>query len=147
LWNSHKQANNKSSDAGGIVITGTSESQTLAATNGCIMENIIKNLYPNAQFEYTGLIDLTIDGKRVEIKSCQDRVRDSSTSTGRWGRFHFREEQHSTLIENEGDYIFLVHHEGTPFIYLRIPARDIKLSKFKEEKALCWKSVIREALA
>lgn len=128
-------------------MVGNSESCTLSATNGCSMENIIKTLYPGAEFEYNGLIDLSINGKRVEIKSCQDRIKDSTSSTGRSGRFIFRQEQHEALIENAGDYIFLVHKEGIPIIYVRAPACKIDLLKYKGSMSLCWKTVIKEAIA
>lgn len=120
------------------------ESQTAAAQNGCTMEGIIKQLYPGAKLEYTGLIDATIDGVRVEIKSCQERVRDSSNSGGtRSGRFVFNEEQHKALIENNGEYIFLVQNSGVPFIFFRAPARNVTLSDFIGIKSVCWKSIIR----
>jgi len=123
------------------------ESQTAAATNGCTMEGIIKQLYPGAKLEYTGLIDATIDGVRVEIKSCQERVKDSNNSGGtRSGRFVFSEDQHKTLIENNGDYIFLVHNAGVPFLFFRAPAKNISLPDFSGIKSVCWKSIIKEAI-
>lgn len=123
------------------------ESQTAAAQNGCTMEHIIQRLYPNAKLEYTGIIDATIDGVRVEIKSCQDRVRDSNNSGGtRSGRFVFSEEQHKTLIENNGEYIFLVHNTGVPFIFFRVPARNVSLPNFSGIKSACWRSIIKGAI-
>ncbi|AKB47409.1 hypothetical protein MSKOL_1632 [Methanosarcina sp. Kolksee] len=126
----------------------TTESQTAAAQNGCTMENIIKQLYPGAKLEYTGLIDATINGVRVEIKSCQEHVRDSNNSGGtRSGRFVFNEEQHKALIENNGEYIFLVHTAGVPFLFFRVPARNVPLPEFTGVKSLCWKSIITGAIA
>jgi len=126
----------------------STESQTAAAQNGCNMERIIQQLYPGAKLEYTGLIDATIDGVRVEIKSCQDHVKDSSTSGGtRSGRFVFNEEQHKTLIENSGEYIFLVHTAGVPFLFFRVPARNVTLSEFSGVKSVCWKTIITGAVA
>jgi len=121
-------------------------SKAKASNNGCAMERIIQALYPGAKFEYTGLIDLTINNVRVEIKSCQTKVQDSSTSTGRSGRFHFREEQHEALLEMGGEYIFLVHENGIPILYLRVPARKLDLN-MKSEKAVCWKTIIQKATA
>lgn len=124
------------------------ESQTAASTNGCRMEAIIRALYPEGRFEYTGLIDFIIDGVRVEVKSCQDKVSDSSVSTGsRSGRFCFSDLQHQTLIENSGEYILLVHREGVPIIYVRAPASKLKLGKFSGVKAVCWKTAIKGAVA
>jgi hypothetical protein len=128
----------------------TTESQTAAATNGCQMEAIVRALYPGAKFEYTGLIDFTINGVRVEVKSCQDKVYDSSTSGGtRSGRFCFSDLQHQTLIENSGEYILLVHREGVPIIYVRVPASKLQslLGTFSGVKAVCWKTAIKGALA
>lgn len=124
-----------------------SESNALAASNGYEMENIIKALYPGAHFEYKGVIDFTINGVRVELKSCQDCVIDASHSSGfRSGRFVFSDLQHKILIENNGDYIFLVQHGGIPVFYARVPARKVKLGKFSSTKAVCWKTVIRGAV-
>ncbi len=126
------------------------ESQTLAAQNGCNMEHIIQALYPEAIFEYTGVIDFTINGVRVEIKSCQAQVHDSSTSGGtRSGRFVFNEEQHKTLIENSGEYILLVHKNSVPIVYIRVPASKLQntLGEFSGIKSVCWKSAIKGALA
>lgn len=124
------------------------ESQTAAATNGCRMESIVKALYPEATFEYTGLIDFTIDKVRVEVKSCQDKVFDSSLSGGsRSGRFCFSDLQHQTLIENSGEYILLVHKSGVPIIYVRVPASKLQLGKWTGVKSVCWKTAIEGALA
>lgn len=126
----------------------TTESQTAASQNGCTMEGIIKQLYPGAKLEYTGLIDATINGVRVEIKSCQEHVRDSNNSGGtRSGRFVFNEEQHQALIENNGEYIFLVHNAGNPFLFFRVPARNVPLSEFTGIKSVCWKSIVTGAIA
>ena len=112
------------------------------------MEAIIRALYPEGVFEYTGLIDFTIDGVQVEVKSCQDKVFDSSLSGGtRSGRFCFSDLQHQTLIENSGEYILLVHRGGVPIIYIRVPARKLQLGKWTGVKAVCWKSAIKGALA
>jgi hypothetical protein len=124
------------------------ESQTAAAQNGRNMENIVKALYPGARFEYTGIIDFSIDGVRVELKSCQDKVFDNSNSGGtRSGRFVFSDLQHQTLIENSGEYILLVHRERVPIIYVRVPARKLNLGKWTGVKAVCWKTAIKGAVA
>lgn len=125
----------------------STESQTAAAQNGCNMERIIQQLYPGAKLEYTGLIDATINGVRVEIKSCQEHVRDSNNSGGtRSGRFVFNEEQHKALIENNGEYIFLVHTAGVPFLFFRVPARNVLLSEFSGIKSVCWRSAVKKVL-
>jgi hypothetical protein len=111
------------------------------------MENIIKALYPGAHFEYKGIIDFSIDGVRVEVKSCQEYINASGNHNGiRSGRFCFNDLQHQTLIENSGEYILLVHRGGVPIIYLRVPAQKIKLGKFSGVKAVCWKTALKGAL-
>jgi len=114
-----------------------------AAQNGITMENIIRALYPQAEFEYRGLIDLSIDGVRVEIKSCQDKTKDNHNSAGtRSGRFCFNDLQHQELIENSGEYILLVHRGGIPFLYFRVPAHCLDLGEFSGIKSVCWKTLI-----
>lgn len=128
-------------------MTQVDNSNALASRNGCNIEHIITTLYPGAEFDYKGLIDLTINGIRCEIKSCQSSVKDSHNSGGsRCGRFVFNEEQHLSLIENEGEYIFIVHKEGVPFLYYRVPARNVVLSKFAGLKCVSWKTVLMEAI-
>lgn len=123
------------------------ESNILAAHNGIEMENIIKSLYPGAIFEYKGIIDFSINGVRVEVKSCQETINASGNTNGhRSGRFCFTDFQHQTLIENCGEYIFLVHKENIPVVYLRVPARKLKLGKFAGVKAVCWKSIVKAAV-
>ncbi|MDI9395792.1 MAG: hypothetical protein QM426_10460 [Euryarchaeota archaeon] len=125
----------------------TAESNTRAANNGVEMENIIKALYPGARFEYKGVIDFTINGVKVEVKSCQDFIHASGSYGGiRSGRFCFNDLQHQTLIENAGEYILMVHRSGIPIIYLRVPARKLKLGKFTGVKAVCWKTIIKGAV-
>lgn len=132
----------------GGALMAPESSNALASQNGCNMESIVKALYPGAEFDYKGLIDFSINGVRVEVKSCQDTITDSSTSTGkRSGRFCFSDIQHQTLIENAGDYILLVHREGTPFFYFRVPATKLTLGKWTGVKAVCWRTAIREAMA
>jgi hypothetical protein len=122
----------------------SSESNALASQNGCRMEDLIKTLYPGATFDYLGLVDLTINGVRVEIKSCQDKIKDSNNSGGtRSGRFCFKDLQHKELVENAGEYIFLVQREGIPFLYFRVPARCIDPGEFSGVKSVCWKTIIQ----
>lgn len=123
------------------------ESNTLAAHNGIEMENIIKALYPGAEFHYKGVIDFSIDGVEVELKSCQEFINDKNNSTGkRSGHFCFSDLQHRALIENNGEYIFLVQREGIPVFYARVQASKLKLGKFSGVKAVCWKTAIKTAL-
>lgn len=122
----------------------STESNTLASANGCEMEDIIKALYPGAKFEFKGVIDFLIDGVRVEVKSCQEYVIDNSAAHSvRSGRFCFTDLQHQTLLENSGEYIFLVHRSGVPIFYTRVQAARLKLGKFHGVKSVCWKTAIR----
>lgn len=123
------------------------ESNALASSNGCAMEEFIKALYPDAEFHYKGVIDFTIDGIRVELKSCQEFINDSNHSSGRRsGHFCFNDLQHLTLVENNGDYAFLVQRGGIPIFYVRIPASKINLGEFSGVKAVCWKTIIKAAI-
>ncbi|WP_269849038.1 hypothetical protein [Methanosarcina horonobensis] len=91
------------------------EGNTLASHNGCQMENIIKSLYPEAEFHYKGVIDFVIDGVKVENKSCQEYINATGNHNGmRSGRFCFDALQHQTLIEQGGDYSFLVQKDSNP---------------------------------
>jgi hypothetical protein len=124
------------------------ESNTIAQQNGQTMEEIIKILYPEAKFEFRGLIDLHINGKPVEIKSCQTKTIDRSHGNkSRSGRFIFVDYQHQHLLENNGEYIFLVHEETTPILYFRVSAQILNLSPFSGLKGIAWQSVVREAIA
>ncbi|AKB79092.1 hypothetical protein MSHOH_2609 [Methanosarcina horonobensis HB-1 = JCM 15518] len=123
------------------------ESNALAARNGCLIEKIVRTLYPDAQFDYKGIVDLKINGQPVEIKSCQVSVSDHSHGSGtRSGRFAFSAEQHKSLIQNKGEYILMVHKSGEPFLFFRIPAAALKISEFSGVKSVCWKSVISRAV-
>lgn len=126
----------------------TIEGNVKAVSNGFEMENIIKSLYPGAVYVWKGVLDFIIDGKNVELKSCQEYVTDSSKSTQkRKGRFCFNDLQHMQAIENNADYILLVQNEGTPLIYVRTPAKKIKLGKFHGVKSVCWSTAIKGVLA
>ncbi|WP_048065456.1 hypothetical protein [Methanosarcina acetivorans] len=127
------------------------ESNALASNNGIEMENIIKALYPEAEFHYKGIIDFSIDGVQVEVKSCQEKINDTFSDKKhrgkpRSGRFNFSDLQHQTLIENSGEYIFLVHRGGIPIIYLRVPAVKLNLGEFTGVKAVCWRTILKEAV-
>lgn len=112
------------------------------------MEHIVQTLNPSADFEYCGLIDFTIDSVKVEVKSCQEKTTDASLKSKiRNGRFCFRAEQHKALVEQQGDYILIVQKAGTPFIYIRVPAKKLKLGSWNGEKHLSWKTAIKGALA
>ena len=54
-------------------------------------------------------VDATLDGKPLEIKSCQQYITDvGSHRNRRSGRFVFNEEQHEYLLENNGIYALVV---------------------------------------
>jgi hypothetical protein len=135
---------------GGTLMVAES-SNALAASNGIEMENVIKALYPGAEFHYKGVIDFVIDGVKVENKSCQefiiDNFQDAKHKGGlRSGRFCFDALQHKTLVEQDGDYSFIVQRNSKPIFFARVPASKLKLGKWSGVKAVCWKTVIREAV-
>ncbi|AKB79108.1 hypothetical protein MSHOH_2625 [Methanosarcina horonobensis HB-1 = JCM 15518] len=108
------------------------------------MENIIKSLYPEAEFHYKGVIDFVIDGVKVENKSCQEYINATGNHNGmRSGRFCFDALQHQTLIEQGGDYSFLVQKDSNPIFFARVHAKNLKLGKWSGVKAVCWKTIMR----
>ncbi|AKB78624.1 hypothetical protein MSHOH_2141 [Methanosarcina horonobensis HB-1 = JCM 15518] len=119
------------------------EGNALASQNGCLMEHWIKALYPSAEFRYKGAIDCIIDGVRVEIKSCQEFIHDSEYKNNqRSGRICFNSQQHEILVLEGGDYIFLVHRNGNPFIFVRLPASSLSRSSWSGVKCVSWKTLL-----
>lgn len=87
------------------------ESNTTASRNGKSIEMSI--------LRYMGLpqqgqpVDSELDGKPLEVKSCQLYITDVSCGKSRRsGRFQFNEEQDRYLKENDGRYALVVHDEG-----------------------------------
>jgi hypothetical protein len=87
-------------------------SNALASKNGHIIEQSICN-YLGLDHHPGEIVDTYLNGKPLEIKSCQEWIGDSShTNCRRSGRFQFNEEQHRYLVENNGIYAFVVQVDG-----------------------------------
>ena len=119
-------------------------SNALASHNGAAMELFTRSLLPDLDF-IGGHIDATLNGGAVEIKSCQICITDSSHPTGhRSGRFILSGDQHRDLLAENGEYIFIVHREGLPFITFRAPASCLDLPPFKGNRAISWRIIVSQ---
>jgi hypothetical protein len=96
----------------------TLESNALASRNGKLVEQSIA-LYMGVSWEGKP-VDAVLDGKPLEIKSCQQYITDmGSARNKRSGRFVFNEEQHRYLLENNGIYALVVR-TGDIVIHTRL---------------------------
>jgi hypothetical protein len=87
-------------------------SNALASKNGHIIEQSICN-YLGLDHHPGEIVDTYLNGKPLEIKSCQERIIDShNANKWRSGRFKFNEEQDKFLKEHDGIYAFVVHVDG-----------------------------------
>lgn len=121
----------------------TLASNTLASRNGAMIEKQIlgeigaRHMYPGS------LVDAYVEGKPVEIKSCQEKVCDSSHSNSvRSGRFAISKEQHDHLLENDGIYIFVVHDNGDIVRTKVAQAEELELPDFEYQKQIAWPKVV-----
>jgi len=118
---------------------------TLASRNGEKIEEIARALIPGIHFLH-GLFDAEFEGTPLEIKSCQAVITDHShpNTRKRSGRFLFNRQQHDTLQEAGGEYLFVVHEGGIPMISFRTAADQVKLSGFSGSKCVAWRTVARK---
>lgn len=84
-----------------------------AKENGLFAEEIakeqIRKKFKADPIFLNDLIDFTVNGRYIEVKSCEGYVKDSHASRKvRAGRFLLRREQHNFLLEKEGWYLFIV---------------------------------------
>lgn len=119
-------------------------SNALASHNGAAMELFTRGFLPELDF-IGGHIDATLNGAALEIKSCQIHITDSSHPSGhRSGRFIFSGDQHRDLLAENGEYLFLVHRAGTPFITFRAPASALNLPDFHGNRAISWRVIVSQ---
>jgi len=81
------------------------------------------------RIEYVNkLFDILVnDTVPVEVKSCQEWIKDSSTSTKRRrGRFWLSKEQHDYLVANNGYYFFIVELENGRKLFKLVKAEDLE---------------------
>lgn len=76
---------------------------------------------PSEEIRFAGMAVLE-RAVPVEIKSCIPRL-----SSGQWGRFYLRENQHQRLVEDGGVYLFAVvtPHEREPIALKVAAARTV----------------------
>jgi len=122
-----------------------SASNAAASHNGAEMEDFVKSLLPGVNIT-GGHIDGEYQGVPLEIKSCQVCITDNShTKTAqRSGRFVFSGDQHRDLKAENGEYLFLVHKEGVPFMGFRAPASCLDLPEFKGNRAVSWRVIVSQ---
>jgi len=74
------------------------------------------------------LFDILVnDTVPVEVKSCQEWVKDSSNSTKRRrGRFWLSKEQHEYLVANGGYYFFIVELQDNRKLFKLVKAEDLE---------------------
>lgn len=66
------------------------------------------------------LIDLFIDGKYIEIKTCSERIAAPGAIDGRAGRFTIEKAQHNVLVDTDGSYLFVIlRGRQQPYIWFQ----------------------------
>ena len=118
----------------------------LAINNGINSESIVKNAFMNEDVEILNdLIDIKINGKFVEIKSCLENVRDNSFFKGfRNGRFNLNKEQHDFLVDNNGYYQFVLNsldHVIGSKLYYSVRMKFVKANSLEFQKLIMWKKI------
>jgi hypothetical protein len=72
-------------------------------------------------------IDGDLGGVPIEVKTCEAVVRNGRDREGlRPGRFHLSAYQHKHLVEQGGDYVFVVVSHGTILAEARVPALEVE---------------------
>lgn len=104
-----------------------------ASLNGQYFENAMYNylsiLYGRVKY-INKEIDLFVNGKYIEIKSCQEWQTDNSANgKRRHGRFVLDKKQHVELLKNEGYYLFVVHNEKKIIFVKMLPAAAIDFKR------------------
>lgn len=122
-------------------------SNATASHNGTDMEAFARSMLPNATI-IAGKEDIDGDlgGVPLEIKSCQVCIIDNShpTTRKRSGRFIFSGDQHNALIESGGEYLLIVHKEGSPFLGFRAPASCLNLPNITGNRAVSWRVIVSQ---
>ena len=88
-------------------------------------------------------VDSRIRGHPIEIKSCQQYIKDTNhTNSRRSGRFLFQSEQHEYLLRNRGSYIFIVR-DASDILKSRILRADLlRLKRFEGVLQMPWHKVM-----
>ncbi|MFZ2499572.1 hypothetical protein [Methanosarcina sp.] len=120
---------------------------TTASQNGNMIEELARKMFPGLNF-LNGQFDAELEGRFLEVKSCQAHIVDNShpISHMRTGRFVFTAEQHQALLEQNGEYLFIVHVNGNPLITFKTPASSVSLSSFSGNKSVVWRKIAKQFL-
>lgn len=126
--------------------TSMISSNTVAFQNGKIMENFVTSLFPDIKIN-NDTIDAEYKDVKVEIKSCQSRIKGTGkNSNGRNGNFVFEGSQHKKLLEENGEYFFIVQENLVPKVFFRCSAEAVGLPEFTGVKSVCWRTVAKRVL-
>ena len=98
----------------------TPEGQYRAATNGLVGERHVFGCSTH------NVIDGDIGGVPVEVKSAQVQVKNGWKNPRTAGRFILTNYQHRVLLETDGDYLFVVVHDGKVIAEKRLKAATIE---------------------
>ena len=108
-----------------------------------LAQEIIIEAFKDAEIEIINdLIDFVVNGKYIEVKSCDKYISDKSHTTGRRrGRFILNKRQHEFLVKHDGLYLFIVRCEvGKRYIKF-IRAKELDVTFNSEYLALNWRKV------
>lgn len=84
----------------------------------------LRDLIPTARISISNsLIDLTVNDRPVEIKTCSEYYADAAHAYPRAGRFCFDDLQHKEMQREKGVYLFVVLRDRlNPLIWLTLAA-------------------------
>ena len=116
-------------------MVGNAESNKRAKENGRKAEELADELLADLLI-VNKLLDGILDGRPIEIKSCQEFVKNQ----GRWrhGRFQLLKKQHEELLKRDGLYLFIVFRENKEHYLLFLPARLVKYPSDKDAYVITW---------
>lgn len=82
----------------------------------------LRDMLPEGRITITNsLIDLTVNDRPVEIKTCSQAYADAAHGYPRAGRFTLDDVQHDELKRRKGCYLFVVLRDGqNPLVWLTL---------------------------
>jgi len=123
------------------------ERNRVVTKNAKAMEDVASMLI-GAPVNPMGVYDIKGDGIAIEVKSCQERILDSGRSP-RFGRFNLHSVQHMALLQNNGEYLFMVHSDRKIIRFVRVSAKDLdKVVTFSNGRtSVSWKRLFAAILS
>ncbi len=112
-----------------------------------LAEKVIKEAFDSARVNYVNeLIDFVVNGRFVEVKSCEQYIVDRSHTTNRRrGRFMLNKKQHEFLQENNGLYLFIVRCMAGKSYLKFVEAKELNVDFSNcEMKSISWKKVFSD---